>query len=51
MQNVTTTPAQWYGLEFSEVIEETVPLFIESPKQPHFDHGDVLNRKKVKLHE
>lgn len=48
MQNVTTTPAQWYGLEFSEVIEETVPLFIESPKQPHFDHGDVLNRKKVK---
>lgn len=51
MQNVTTTPAQWYGLEFSEVIEETVPLFIESPKQPHFDHGDVLNRKKVKEHE
>ncbi|WP_125708543.1 KUP/HAK/KT family potassium transporter [Lacticaseibacillus porcinae] len=48
MQNVTTTPAQWYGLEFSEVIEETVPLFIESPKQPHFDHGDVLNLKKVK---
>jgi KUP system potassium uptake protein len=48
MQNVTTTPAQWYGLEFSEVIEETVPLFIESPKQPHFDHGDVLNQKKVK---
>lgn len=48
MQNVTTTPAQWYGLEFSEVIEETVPLFIESPRQPHFDHGAVLNQKKVK---
>lgn len=48
MQNITTTPAQWYGLEFSEVIEETVPLFIESPKQPHFDHIDVLNQKKVK---
>ncbi|MCI1985118.1 MAG: KUP/HAK/KT family potassium transporter [Lactobacillus sp.] len=45
LQNVTTTPAQWYGLEFSEVIEESVPLFIQSPKEPRFTNNEVINRK------
>ncbi|WP_461215157.1 KUP/HAK/KT family potassium transporter [Lacticaseibacillus sp. GG6-2] len=48
MQNITTTPAQWYGLEFANVIEETVPLFIESPLRPRFDHYEVYNRKDGK---
>lgn len=46
MQNITTTPAQWYGLEFANVIEETVPLFITSPIQPHFRVGEIKNTKK-----
>ncbi|ETY73101.1 KUP/HAK/KT family potassium transporter [Lactiplantibacillus fabifermentans] len=27
LQNITPSPAVWYGLEFSDVLEETVPLF------------------------
>jgi len=27
LQNITPSPAIWYGLEFSDVLEETTPLF------------------------
>ncbi|AVK61306.1 potassium transporter Kup [Lactobacillus sp. CBA3605] len=27
LQNITPSPAVWYGLEFSDVLEETIPLF------------------------
>jgi len=27
LQNITPSPAIWYGLEFSDVLEETIPLF------------------------
>lgn len=32
LQNITPSPAVWYGLEFSDVLEETVPLFIQSAR-------------------
>ncbi|MFD1483789.1 KUP/HAK/KT family potassium transporter [Lacticaseibacillus baoqingensis] len=50
LQNITTSPAQWYGLEFSEVIEESVPLFIQRPKQPRFTTFKVINQKGVNDH-
>ncbi|WP_278552445.1 KUP/HAK/KT family potassium transporter [Companilactobacillus farciminis] len=28
LQNITVPPALWYGLEFSDVVEEKVPLFL-----------------------
>ncbi|RYL94236.1 potassium transporter Kup [Sporolactobacillus sp. THM7-4] len=31
LQNITTTPAVWYGLRFSEVVEESVPLVLYDP--------------------
>ncbi|MQB60135.1 potassium transporter Kup, partial [Lactobacillus reuteri] len=27
LQNITPSPAIWYGLAFSDVLEETIPLF------------------------
>jgi len=28
LQRITLSPARWYGLEFSDVLEEQAPLFI-----------------------
>lgn len=42
LQRVTVSTAQWYGLEFSDVIEERAPLFIG--QQP--DHSLKLGRIK-----
>lgn len=42
LQNLTLPPALWYGLEFSDVTEEKVPLFLGS----HVDH--YLVKKQVK---
>jgi len=41
LQNITLPPALWYGLEFSDVTEEKVPLFLGS----HVDH--YLVQKKI----
>lgn len=43
LQNITTSPAEWYGLEFSQVVEETVPLFIKKPEQAHFSSKAIIN--------
>ncbi|MDT7018730.1 KUP/HAK/KT family potassium transporter [Levilactobacillus namurensis] len=41
LQKITLSSARWYGLEFSDVIEEKVPLFIG--QQPDYS----LKQKKV----
>lgn len=46
LQKVTTSPAQWYGLEFSEVVEETVPLFIHTPVGVYFTQRTIRHPKK-----
>ncbi|WP_262314909.1 KUP/HAK/KT family potassium transporter [Lacticaseibacillus parakribbianus] len=49
LQNVTTSPADWYGLEFSSVVEETVPLFIHEPREMYFtDHKILHPRPRAK---
>ncbi|VDG19594.1 potassium transporter Kup [Lactobacillus paraplantarum] [Lactiplantibacillus mudanjiangensis] len=35
LQRLTASQATWYGLEFSDVLEETVPLFLTPPTAPH----------------
>jgi KUP system potassium uptake protein len=32
LQNITASPAIWYGLRFSEVVEESVPLVLYDPE-------------------
>ncbi|GEB77067.1 KUP/HAK/KT family potassium transporter [Sporolactobacillus inulinus] len=32
LQNITTSPAIWYGLKFSEVVEEPIPLMLYDPE-------------------
>ncbi|MCO7125337.1 KUP/HAK/KT family potassium transporter [Sporolactobacillus shoreicorticis] len=32
LQNITTSPAIWYGLRFSEVVEEPIPLMLYDPE-------------------
>lgn len=34
LQNITPSPAVWYGLEFSDVLEETIPLFTTPATDP-----------------
>ncbi|WP_125704031.1 KUP/HAK/KT family potassium transporter [Lacticaseibacillus daqingensis] len=43
LQNVTTSPANWYGLAFSDVVEETVPLFIHQPREVYFTDHKIFN--------
>ena len=42
LQNITLSPVQYYGLEFSQTYEETVPLFIKNRS------GAILDQRKVK---
>ncbi|GLB47106.1 putative potassium transport system protein kup 2 [Philodulcilactobacillus myokoensis] len=41
LQNVTASPVSWYGLEFSNVIEEASPLFIT------MQHDQYLVQRKI----
>ncbi|MCL1631606.1 KUP/HAK/KT family potassium transporter [Sporolactobacillus sp. CPB3-1] len=41
LQNITTSPAIWYGLKFSEVVEEAVPLVLYDPKVLHLNQKEV----------
>lgn len=34
LQNIAPSPAIWYGLEFSDVLEETIPLFTTPATDP-----------------
>ncbi|GAA6112357.1 MAG: KUP/HAK/KT family potassium transporter [Apilactobacillus sp.] len=41
LQNITASPISWYGLEFSNVIEESSPLFIT------MQHDQYLVQRKI----
>lgn len=49
LQNITTSPANWYGLEFANVVEETVPLFISVPRTVAFSKHQIMNAKAMRL--
>ncbi len=41
LQNITASPISWYGLEFSNVVEESSPLFIT------MQHDQYLVQRKI----
>lgn len=45
LQNITLPPALWYGLEFSDVTEEKVPLFLGSHIDNYLVKDSVKNVK------
>lgn len=46
LQSHTVSPSNFYGLEFSDVIEETVPLFIEQPDKKKLVQRSIKNTIK-----
>lgn len=48
LQNITLPPALWYGLEFSDVVEEKVPLFLGSHGDQYLTEGEIENNIKPK---
>jgi KUP system potassium uptake protein len=46
LQNITTSPAIWYGLKFSEVVEEAVPLVLYDPKVLRLNQKEVRHAVK-----
>lgn len=46
LQNMTTSPAVWYGLKFSEVVEESVPLVLYDPKVLRLTQKEVRHSVK-----
>ncbi|WP_439424713.1 KUP/HAK/KT family potassium transporter [Oenococcus alcoholitolerans] len=45
LQNITQSQASWYGLEFSEYVEETVPLFVAERKDNYLVQKKIYNSK------
>lgn len=45
LQNHTISPVQFYGLEFSDAVEESVPLFLKRRRAKKLDQNDVRNTK------
>lgn len=43
LQNHSTTPAQWFGLEFSDVRVEKVPLFLKQRRSPKIYLKEIKN--------
>lgn len=48
IQNHSTTPVQWFGLETSEVHLEKVPLFLRKRSVPVIEQRVILNPKDIK---
>ena len=48
LQNITIPPALWYGLEFSDVVEEKVPLFLGSHYDQYLTEKQIKNNVKLK---
>ncbi|EST11382.1 KUP/HAK/KT family potassium transporter [Sporolactobacillus laevolacticus] len=46
LQNITTSPAIWYGLKFSEVVEEPVPLILYDPEVLRLNQKEVRHAVK-----
>lgn len=45
LQNHTVSPVQFYGLEFSDTVVESVPLFLKRRRAKKLDQDDVINSK------
>lgn len=43
LQHIVPSPAIWFGLEFSDVIEETIPLFTKPASDPTLTNVAVKN--------
>lgn len=48
LQNITLSPAMWFGLEFSDVVEEKVPLFLGKHYDPYLAQNKIKNSLKPK---
>ncbi|WP_338231065.1 KUP/HAK/KT family potassium transporter [Companilactobacillus muriivasis] len=46
LQNITIPPTLWYGLEFSDVVEEKVPLFLGSHYDQYLAEKEIKNSVK-----
>ncbi|MFH5812012.1 KUP/HAK/KT family potassium transporter [Companilactobacillus sp. FL22-1] len=49
LQNLTISPALWFGLEFSDVVEEKVPLFLGSHFDQYLTEKEICNTRP-KIH-
>jgi hypothetical protein len=49
LQNITISPSLWYGLEFSDVVEEKVPLFLGIQTDQYLTEKKLKNSIKIKL--
>jgi KUP system potassium uptake protein len=43
LQNITASPVKWYGLEFSNVVEESTPLFIARRKDDYLVQRGIIH--------
>jgi len=43
LQDITIPPALWYGLEFSDVVEEKVPLFLGNHTDQYLTESKIKN--------
>lgn len=46
LQNITVPPALWYGLEFSDVVEEKVPLFLGNHTDQYLTEKEIRHNVK-----
>ena len=46
LQNITISPSLWYGLEFSDVVEEKVPLFLGTQTDEYLAEKEIKNNVK-----
>ncbi|MCO7175713.1 KUP/HAK/KT family potassium transporter [Sporolactobacillus kofuensis] len=46
LQNITTSPAIWYGLKFSEVVEEPIPLMLYDPEILRLNQKEIRHAVK-----
>lgn len=46
LQNITISPSLWFGLEFSDVVEEKVPLFLGSQTDEYLTEKELKNDVK-----
>ncbi|AKP04254.1 potassium transporter Kup [Companilactobacillus pabuli] len=46
LQNITVPPALWYGLEFSDVVEEKVPLFLGNHTDQYLTEKEIRHNIK-----
>lgn len=51
LQNITVSPIRWFGLEFSDVVQEISPLFIYKNVDNYLVQKKIVNRPDSKLHQ